>query len=161
MNLDELRALHPALHFCPIDYAASAALALQIAGHDSGVDLNVNGGEKETLEWGARPVHGAAWDPVRLSEDGAEGIALRWVHHDGAWTVSRRMRRGEHADWLLRFGESYRAMEVSGTTASVEARSRLSKKLAQVQRCQLPVERMAVVVSFQEPALSAEVVEEL
>jgi len=161
MNLDDLHTVHPALQFCPIDYVLSAALALQTAGHQPGVGLEVNGQLGETLEWATRVVERSAWDPVRTTEDGAEGVALRWVHHDGNWVVSRRMRRGEHADWLLHLGRSFRALEISGTGTSSESSSRLTKKLAQVGRCPLPVERMAVVVSFDEPALHSAIVEGL
>jgi hypothetical protein len=160
MNLEDLRAVHPVLQFCPIDYAMSAALALQTAGHEPAVSLRVNDRLDETLEWTNRSIEPSAWDPVRTIEDGAEGVALRWVHHDGNWVVSRRMRRGEHADWLLRLRQTFQALEVSGTGTSSESSARLTKKLAQVSRCPLPVERMAVVISFDEPALHSAVVEE-
>ncbi len=161
MNLEDLRTVHPVLQFCPIDYAMSAALALQTAGHEPVVSLQVNDRPDETLEWTSRAIEGSAWDPVRTIEDGAEGVALRWVHHDGNWVVSRRMRRGEHADWLLHFRQTFQALEVSGTGTSSESTARLTKKLAQVSRCPLPVKRMAVVVSFEEPALQSAVAEEL
>ena len=159
MNLEDLRTVHPVLQFCPIDYAASAALALQTAGHEPATSLRVDDRLVEPLEWTRRAVEGSARDPVRTIEDGAEGVALRWVHHDGDWVVSRRMRRGEHADWLLQLDRTFQALEVSGTGTSSESSARLTKKLAQVSRCPLPVERRAVVVSFDQPALHSAVAE--
>ena len=161
MNLDDLRTLHPVLQFCPIDYAMSAALALQNAGHAPGVPLRVNEQSDETLEWTRRVPERSAWDPVSTIEDGAEGVALRWVHLEGNWVISRRMRRGEHADWLLHSKQKFQALEVSGTGNSSELSTRLKQKLAQVSRCPLPVERTAVVVSFEEPALHSASVEKL
>jgi hypothetical protein len=160
MNLEELRAIHPVLQFCPIDYAMSAALALQNAGHEPAVPLRVNGRLDETLEWAKRTPEPSAWDPVSTIEDGAEGVALRWVHHNGDWVILRRMRRGEHADWLLHSRKRFQALEVSGTGTSSESSVRLTQKLTQVRRCPLPVERTAVVVAFDEPALHSAIVEE-
>lgn len=159
MNLEDLRTVHPVLQFCPIDYAMSAALALQSAGHEPAVSLRVNDQLDESLEWTRRSFEPSARDSVRTIEDGAEGVALRWVHHDGNWVISRRMRRGEHADWLLRFGQTFQALEISGTGASSESSARLAKKLKQVSRCPPSVERMAVVVSFDQPALHSAVAE--
>lgn len=160
MNLEDLRTVHPVLQFCPIDYAMSAALALQSAGHEPAVSLRVNDRLDEPLDWTRRSGERSARDPVRTIEDGAEGVALRWVHHDGNWVISRRMRRGEHADWLLHFNQTFQALEISGTGTSTEFSARLTKKLAQVSRCPLPVERTAIVIAFDEPALHSAVVEE-
>ncbi len=56
MDLEDLRAVHPVLQFCPIDYAMSAALALQTAGHEPAVSLRINDRLDETLKWTHRSI---------------------------------------------------------------------------------------------------------
>jgi hypothetical protein len=40
-------------------------------------------------------------DYDRVTEDGAEAIALALAHRHRGWRVVRRLQREEHADWLL------------------------------------------------------------
>ena len=40
-------------------------------------------------------------DTNRLTEDGAEALALMYANTNGGWVVKRRLQRGERADWLL------------------------------------------------------------
>jgi hypothetical protein len=54
-------------------------------------------------------------DHNRVTEDGAEAVALALAHRHLAWRIIRRMQRGGSADWLLEDarGETV-ALEVSG-----------------------------------------------
>jgi hypothetical protein len=57
-------------------------------------------------------------DYNRITEDGAEAVALAFVNRHRAWRVIRRMQREEHADWLLEDaregGRQIVALEISG-----------------------------------------------
>lgn len=94
------------------------------------------------------------YDGHRLTEDGAEGIALAVVHALFGWTVRRRLQRGESGDWLL-FDEEgrYLVLEVSGVSDRGEGRRRLKDKLLQVSRCVIPAFKAACVVEFAGPLL--------
>ena len=74
-------------------------------------------------------------DHNRVTEDGAEAVALALAHRDRGWRVVRRLQREEHADWLLeetREGERrVVALEVSGVDRGGIS-ARLAEKLAQV-----------------------------
>lgn len=79
---------------------------------------------------------------------------LAYANKRSGWIVKRRLQRGEFADWLLHRESEWLALEVSGTTG-VEGPARLLEKKQQVARCSLPVERLAIVVSFTEPSILA------
>lgn len=161
LALHELLNVHVALRGHPIDYPRSGALALARAGHSSPVqtmtehDGRSNHAEIEWLEYD--PAILGAVDEHRLTEDGAEAVALAYTHAIGRWLVKRRLRRGEYADWLLQFDGRSLALEVSGT-ATEDAHGRLREKKEQVARCTLPATRMAVVVGFVGPMILAETV---
>jgi hypothetical protein len=90
-------------------------------------------------------------DHNRITEDGAEAMALTLAHRHRAWRVVRRMQRRENADWLLedaRGDES--ALEVSGVDRGSIA-ARLSEKLKQVAKNADVDQRWASVVGFEEP----------
>ena len=158
LALHELLTIHAALRGHPTDYPRIGALALEREGHTSPVrtETEHDGQRNETeIEWLApdSTILGVI-DPHRITEDGAEAVALSYAHGIGRWLVKRRLRRGEYADWLLQAGGQSLALEVSGTTTS-DARSRLQEKKEQVVRCTLPVTRMAVVVAFVKPLILA------
>lgn len=93
-------------------------------------------------------------DTKRLTEDGAEAIALALGHRARGWRVVRRMQQGEHADWLLEEssqGDRERiALEVSGV-ARGGITARLAEKLEQVSHSEDMDQRWAGVVGFEEP----------
>jgi len=93
-------------------------------------------------------------DSHRITEDGAEAVALTYVSCKAGWVVKRRLQRGESADWLLRNEDGWLALEVSGTTAG-DPYVRLQEKKQQAARCSLPVSRLAVVVAFDRPSILA------
>jgi hypothetical protein len=101
-------------------------------------------------------------DDKRVTEDGAEAVALAFVHACSGWTVARRIQQGGSGDWLLTSPSRKKmtlALEVSGTVTD-DARRRLTVKLAQVagvteKRCV----RAAVVVGFVGPEVLAATVE--
>ena len=105
-DLAKLREMHARL---PADLAlvmvGRAALALERNAHTSGVRLSLNLERvlsSGMLSWpGADSSKVAQHDYNRITEDGAEAVALALAHRHRAWRVIRRMQREEHADWLL------------------------------------------------------------
>ena len=99
----------------------------------------------------------------RITEDGAEALALALAHRHGTWRVVRRMQREEHADWLLvdaqDGGRQLIALEVSGVDNGSIA-PRLAEKLAQVAKSTDVDQRWAGVVGFEEPAAALHFTEE-
>lgn len=161
MNLD-LQALfdvHPKLRGYAVDLTKLGALALQRSGHVSPVEAEIDHSGRlteATVEWlPQEPGLLAQLDVKRVTEDGAEAVALAYVNAAEGWTVKRRMQQGESADWLLRDGDRWLALEISGT-AEGDPRSRLQEKRRQLAQCTLPAERLAVVVSFEHPSIHAE-----
>ena len=158
IELHKLTDYHTKLRGHLIDYRRSGALALQRAKHQSPVKTTLfeNGATLETsISW--KSTHMAtlvAMDDIRLTEDGAESVALGYIRQSGGWTVKRRARRGEYADWILEKDGSWCAMEVSGVAIG-GASGRLREKVAQVRRCTLPAVRLAVVVQFESPQILA------
>jgi hypothetical protein len=158
LALHELLNVHIKLRGHPIDYPRSGGLALARAGHSSPVDAatehdGLSGHAR--IEWQQHDlaIRGAV-DEHRLTEDGAEAVALAYTHAVGRWLVKRRLRRGEYADWLLQTDDQSLALEISGTTTE-DGRGRLKEKREQVARCTLPASRMAVVVAFIQPMILA------
>lgn len=97
--------MHPRL---PTDLAlvmvGRAALALERNAHTPGVRLSLD--LERVLSSGLLSWPGADLNKIdqhdhnRITEDGAEAVALALVHGHRAWRVIRRMQREEHADWL-------------------------------------------------------------
>ena len=159
IDLAELREMHSRL---PTDLAlvlvGRAALALERNAHTSGVRLSLD--LEHLLSDGMLSWPGADLSSIdqhdynRITEDGAEALALALVHKHGSWRVIRRMQREEHADWLLEDARKavrqIVALEVSGVDrGSITAR--LSDKLAQVAKSVDVDQRWASVVGFEEP----------
>jgi hypothetical protein len=135
-------------------------LALQRAGHRTPVEADTNDDGVE----GSAEIHWQWWDTNlvddvlidrnRLTEDGAEGIAITYLHAKSAWVVKRRIQQGEYADWLMQREADFMAVEVSGT-AEGNAFTRLKEKKQQIARCSLPAERIAIVIAFDKPLILA------
>ena len=93
-------------------------------------------------------------DDNRVTEDGAEAVALSYANSTEGWVVKRRLQRGESVDWLLRNEAKWLALEVSGMRTG-DPSERLRAKMQQVARCTLPASRLAIVVAFETPSLMA------
>ena len=108
------------------------------------------------IEWEHQDVRQLeSLDGIRVTEDGAEAVALAYVHVRDGWVVKRRCRRGEYADWLLDDDGQWAALEISGTKEG-DPFARLVDKKAQIARCSLPVHsRLAIAVAFDRPLIAA------
>ena len=151
--------MHPRL---PGDMAgvmvARAALGLGRNKHSSGAELQMDierAVSRGVLTWPTYdPGTVTQHDHNRITEDGAEAIALAVAHKTSSWSVVRRMQREEHADWLLEHQDSGKrkliAFEVSGIDRG-SIRGRLREKLAQVAKNSDVDQRCAGVVGFEQP----------
>lgn len=99
-------------------------------------------------------------DSKRITEDGAEAIALAVAFETQAWCVDRRLQQGEHADFLLKHQRSGAkiAFEVSGVDRGSIQR-RLREKLEQVAENTDYEDRCAAVVGFEKPEVAMRSVE--
>jgi hypothetical protein len=131
----------------------AAALALQ-RHHEPGAELTatVDGAEHRlALAW--RPIDEAervAVDEARVTEIGAEAVAIGLAHHVRGWTLRRRMPRRTYADWLVVEAASSRvvALEIGGMDdGALDAK--LAGEVEQVKRCAMP-NRAACVVRFRD-----------
>jgi hypothetical protein len=159
INLAHLRDMHPRL---PEDLAIlmidRAALGLQRNAHGSPVAVSLDVERIVTqgvLAWpGSDLASLNQHDQNRITEDGAEAVALALAHRDRGWRIVRRMQKEEHADWLLERGDEesrqFIALEVSGVDRGSIA-ARLAEKLAQVSLSDDVDQRWAGVVGFEEP----------
>lgn len=155
-----LRELHPQLPFdVALVMVGRAALALERNGHKPGVSLSLDlerAFSNVSLLWPTADLsHIDQHDRNRITEDGAEGVALALAHRYRSWRTIRRLQQGgEHADWLLEDihdGErQFVALEVSGVNQG-GVTARLSQKLAQVGKSTDVDQRWACVVGFEEP----------
>ncbi len=135
-----------------------AALALGRNGHSPGVDMPVDVERVVTncgLSWPMAELSQAdQHDQNRITEDGAEAVALVVAHRHRGWCILRRMQREERADWLLERVEKGEreiiALEVSGVGQGA-IKARLSQKLTQVAMSVDVDGRWAGVVGFEEP----------
>jgi len=135
-----------------------AALALERNAHRSGVSLSIE--LEQTLShaflfWPAADLNYIdQHDHNRITEEGAEVVALVLAHRYRSWQVVRRMQHGDHADWLLadpREGVQQEvALEISGVDRG-GIKARLSEKLSQVGKNTDADQRWACVVGFEEP----------
>lgn|GEM_PF-1470605 len=159
IQIGRLREMHPGL---PPELASvmveRAALAFQRSGHSPGVGVAWDCDRapyEGTFSWpdadmGSVDQH----DQNRITEDGAEAVALVLAHRHHEWRVLRRMQREEHADWLLEYHSGDRrelvALEVSGI-ARRSIWERLSEKLLRVSKTTDVDQRWAGVVGFERP----------
>lgn len=158
LALQDLIFIHAALRGQPVDYSRYGGLALQRAGHTSPVNADVNDDDAKAsteIEWTLESlILLDVLDANRVTEEGAEAVALSYVNAKSGWIVKRRLQRGEHADWLMTKPKGWLAMEVSGIMTG-DTKTRLKQKKRQVARCSLPVDRIAVVVAFDTPLILA------
>ena len=156
LALDELFSIHSALRGHPTDFSKSGGLALQRSGHTSPVRVGLDeDGLKASaeIEWLSQALALLeVLDSNRVTEDGAEAVAITYANSKADWVVKRRLQRGESADWLLRNDTGWLVLEVSGTISG-DALARLLEKQQQVARCSLPAERLAIVVMFDDPVI--------
>jgi len=156
--LHNLCSIHPALRGHPVDLFKYGALALQRAGHASPVQTETdhNGLESTAdIEWLSQGLTLLdVLDSNRVTEDGAEAVALTYANSKAGWVVKRRLQRGESADWLLQSEVGWLALEVSGMIDG-DALARLKEKKKQVARCTLPADLLAIVVAFDRPLIMA------
>jgi len=156
IDLAQLGEMHTKL---PTDLALSmvgqAAMALERNGHAPGVRVSLDVEQvlsNGSLSWprvdlGKVDQH----DRHRITELGAETVALVLAHRHRAWRIIRRMQRGGRADWLLEDARGGTvALEVSGVDRGAIA-TRLSQKLKQVGKSPDVDQRWASVVGFEEP----------
>jgi hypothetical protein len=162
LNLDLLYQMHPRL---PADMArvmvSRAALGLGRHQHVSGVNLSL---EVDVIAFGCpllwsptNPAEECQHDSNRITEDGAEAVALAAAHVAKEWQVVRRLQQGEHADWLLEYkAEGKRqliAFEISGVDSG-GIQSRLNTKLKQAGKSSDFDLQYAGVVGFEKPEAS-------
>lgn len=97
IDLDQLGAMHPRLlHAGEADvYRRRGALALTRAKHSPGVCADVLNGDRSqqaTIRWAHLAQADSALEVIdehRVTEDGAEGLALAFVHTLSGWMRSR------------------------------------------------------------------------
>ncbi len=159
LDLATLREMHPRLSFKRASAMVEcAALALERNAHEPGVSISLDlerVRSRGSIAWPRVGTSGIdQHDNNRLTEDGAEVVALALAHRYRSWRVFRRMQREEHADWLLEDIHGgvcqFVALEVSGVDRGSIA-ARLSQKLVQVGKNTIVDQRWACVVGFEEP----------
>ena len=160
LMLNSINLVHQKLRGIPTDYHSLGGLALQREGHASpaAAEIVENHFDRSTGEivWLHQDTDRLeVLDTNRITEDGAEAIALTYVNERAGWIVKRRRQRNESGDWLLQNGSRWLVLEVSGTRTGDFA-GRLAARINQVSGCTLRVnERIAVVVDFQSPTIAA------
>jgi hypothetical protein len=158
LALQDLRTIHQVLRDRSSELAKYGALALQRAGHLSPVRAHIEHDDRiadASIEWQIQDLNVVlALDQNRITEDGAEAVAVCYAHGRGGWLVKRRLQRGEYADWLMQSNGQWLALEISGTVTG-DAYARLRAKREQLSRCTLPAERWAVVIAFEQPKILA------
>jgi hypothetical protein len=159
IDLAQLQSMHPRLPPVLAGLMVErAALALERNHHTPGANASwdwnrvaVNG----RFVWPTPDSHAITQHDVhRITEDGAEAVALVLVHRHTRWRVVRRLQREEYADWLLEDYSNGRreliAFEVSGVDNGSIA-NRVAEKLAQVSRSKDVDQKWVGVVGFERP----------
>ena len=123
INLADLREMHPRLtsqHFRGL--VGHASLALERNSHKPGVKLALELQGAATygvLSWpNAKTINIDMHDRNRVTEDGAEAVALAVAHRHHGWQVVRRVQQGNHADWLLEDSRSGRGKKLPWKSAA-------------------------------------------
>jgi hypothetical protein len=158
IDLDDVARLCPGLRAESAEpLAFRAVIALQ-RHHQSGVKLSgtMRGKDlREALKWKERPAQLTEMEDFnRVTEEGAEALALALAGRHCGWRVKRRLqsRLSEGADWLMVSGASEVIVEVGGTDeGGLEVLHR--RKVSQAQGASWPrgVARAACMVRFVEP----------
>ncbi|MGH9279931.1 MAG: hypothetical protein ACRD12_17760 [Acidimicrobiales bacterium] len=161
LNLARLKQMHPRLPASTAaEYTNRAAVALQRQQHEPVCNLFVtfhdgSVGFTVELDWpAASSTTARQLDRHRVTEDGAEAVALGFVHEHRRWVVLRRLQRGEFADWLMEdTGRRLVALEVSGIDGQPDP-GRVAEKVQQVANAIVTEHGCACVVAFGPPATS-------
>lgn len=158
IDLDDVAGLCAGLHAASAKpLAFRAVIALQ-RRHQPGIELSgtMRGQDlREALKWTERPAELAHMEDFnRVTEEGAEALALALAGRRCGWSVKRRLqsRLSEGADWLMVSGASEVIVEVGGTDdGDLEVLYR--RKVSQAQGASWPkrTTRAACVVRFVEP----------
>ena len=157
IDLEQLREMHAKLGAAQaLIMVERAALALERNAHEPGVQISLDLERVPSNGFLSWPSGGISkidqHDYNRITEDGAEAVAVVLAHEYRAWRVVRRMQRREFADWLLEDARGNEiALEVSGVDRGNIA-ARLSDKLKQVAKNADIDQRWASVVGFEEPS---------
>jgi hypothetical protein len=158
IDLDDVAGLCPGLRAEsaePLAFRAVIALQrrhhpdVELSGTMRGKDL------REALKWKERPAQLAQMEDFnRVTEEGAEALALALSGRRCGWRVKRRLqsRLSEGADWLMVSGTGNVIIEVSGTDAG-DLEVLYRRKVSQAQGASWPngTARAACVVRFVEP----------
>lgn len=121
IDLDDAEGICPGLpaeSAKPLAYRAVIALQRH---HEPGVELSGTVREtdvREVLAWHERPAAFAAMEDFnRVTEEGAEVLALALAARCCGWRVKRRLqsRLAQGADWLLESSGDKIVLEVGGT----------------------------------------------
>ena len=168
IDLASLCDMHPRLREMAAIMVLRAALGLQRNNHSPGAELQMAIESVELrciLTWFAADLGTVEQhDSNRITEDGAEAIALAVAHKTKDWRVVRRMQQEEHADWLLEHRDrevrKLVAFEVSGTDDKSITRG-LRDKLAQVAKSVDVDQRCAGVVGFKQPQVALQSVKKV
>lgn len=158
IDLDDLSGLCPGLPAASAEpLAFRAVIALQ-RRHQPGVQLSgsMRGNElREAVLWKERSAELAEMEDFnRVTEEGAEALALALTGRRCGWIVRRRLqsRLSEGADWLMASGAHNVIVEVGGTDdGDLEALYR--RKVSQAEEASWPKRTMraACVVRFMDP----------
>ncbi|MBK9264458.1 MAG: hypothetical protein IPM54_32240 [Polyangiaceae bacterium] len=110
---------------------------------------------REALKWKEIPLQLAQMEDFnRVTEEGAEALALALTGRRGGWKVKRRLqsRLSEGADWLIGSGGQNVIVEVGGTDEG-DLEMLYKRKVTQAQGASWPkgTARAACVVRFVEP----------
>lgn len=159
LSLHDLCSMHPKLRGHPTDYAKFGALALQRAGHASPIPVGMDHDGRENkadIMWLSQDMTVLkVLDSNRVTEDGAEAVALAYANATEGWVVKRRLQQREGADWLLGKERRWLALEISGTAVGDPFARLRVKKQQLIANCSLDAERLAVVVVFDAPFIVA------
>lgn len=158
IDLDDAEALCPGL---PAESARPLAFRAMVAlqrRHAPGVALAANVRDKaaqEEVQWAPRPAEIAATEDFnKVTEEGAEALALALAWRRCGWRVRRRLQASlaEGADWLMASGKQRVLLEVSGTDAGdLGDRYRVKVLQARAAPGSKADVRAACVVRFVEP----------
>lgn len=167
LDLAQLGRMHPVLPTTLVqDLAVRAAVALQRRNHEPGCRLWAELPDSAAsgfiaLDWETVPAATTdQLDSRRVTEDGAEAVALALVSISHEWVVRRRLQQGEYADWLLRDAAgTLVALEISGVDGRRDA-GRVQAKLREVAKSTAASGRSACVVAFELPAADLAMVEQ-
>lgn len=162
LDLRALKRMHPRLPATTAaEFANRGALALQRRDHVPGCPLEVtfqgvaSPGLVAFLDWVTVPlITSTQFDRHRVTEDGAEAVALALVSASRSWSIRRRLQRGESGDCLMEDPQDRMVvLEVSGIDGPLD-HQRLEEKLRQVSKSTVAPHRSACVVAFTPPAAS-------